>query len=82
MTEFFHNLSLPALNKDHNRTRLQFDAIIRLNRELKRLIRDDRRNALNFVDFIPQVFKRIKEPTQLIEEVVNNIISGMQVDYR
>ena len=60
---------------------MQFDAIIRLNRELKRLIRDDRRNTLNFVDFKLQVFKRIKEPTQLIEEVVNNIISGAQVDY-
>ena len=60
---------------------MQFDAIRRLNRELKRLIRDDRRNTLNFVDFKLQVFKRIKEPTQLIEEVVNNIISGTQVDY-
>ena len=81
MTEFFHNLSLQALNKDDYRIWLQFDAIIRLNRELKRLIRDDRRNTLNFVDFKLQVFKRIKEPTQLIEEVVNNIISGTQVDY-
>ena len=82
MTEFFLNLSLQALNKDDNRIRMQFDAIIRLNRELKRLIRDDRRNTLNFVNFKPQVFKQIKEPTQLIEEeVVNNIISGAQVDY-
>ena len=60
MIEFFHNLSLQALNKDDNRIRLQFYAITRLNRELKRLIRDDRRNTLNFVDFTPQVFKRIK----------------------
>ena len=60
MTEFFHNLSLQALNKDDYRIWLQFDAIRRLNRELKRLIRDDRRNTLNFVDFTPQVFKRIK----------------------
>ena len=81
MTEFFHNLSLQALNKNDYRIWLQFDAIIRLNRELKRLIRDDGRNTLNFVDFKLQVFKRIKEPTQLIEEVVNNIISGTQVDY-
>ena len=60
MIEFFHNLSLQALNKDDNRIRLQFYAITRLNRELRRLIRDDRRNTLNFVDFKPQLFKRIK----------------------
>ena len=79
MTEFFHNLSLQALNRDDSRVQLQFDAIIRLNRNLKKLIRDDKRSTLDFVDFKPQVFK---QPTQLIEEeVVNNIINGTQIDY-
>ena len=82
MTEFFHNLSLQALNRDDCRVQLQFDAIIRLNRNLKKLIRDDKRNTLDFVDFKPQFFKQIKEPTQLIEEeVVINIINGRQIDY-
>ena len=37
---------------------------------------------MDFVDFKPQVFKQIKEPTQLIEEeVVINIINGRQIDY-
>ena len=36
MTEFFHNLSLQALNRDDCRVQLQFDAIIRLNRNLKK----------------------------------------------
>ena len=79
MTEFFHNLSLQALNRDDSRVQLQFDAITRLNRNLKKLIRDDKRSTLDFVDFKPQVFK---QPTQLIEEeVVNNIINGTQIDY-
>ena len=79
MTEFFHNLSLQALNRDDSRVQLQFDAIIRLNGNLKKLIRDDKRSTLDFVDFKPQVFK---QPTQLIEEeVVNNIINGTQMDY-
>ena len=79
MTEFFYNLSLQALNRDDSRVQLQFDAIIRLNRNLKKLIRDDKRSTLDFVDFKPQVFK---QPTQLIEEeVVNNIINGTQIDY-
>ena len=37
MTEFFHNLSLQALNRDDNWVQLQFDAIIRLNRNLKKI---------------------------------------------
>ena len=36
---------------------------------------------MDFVDFKPQVFKQIKEPTQLIEEVVHIIINGTQIDY-
>ena len=75
-----HNLSLQALNRDDSRVQLQFDAIIRLNRNFKKLIRDDKRKTLDFVDFKPQVFKQIKEPTQLIEEeVVNSVINGTQM---
>ena len=35
MTEFLYNLSLQALNRDHNRVQLKFAAIIALNRKLK-----------------------------------------------
>ena len=34
MTEFLHNLSLQALNRDDDRVQLKFDAIIALNRKL------------------------------------------------
>ena len=82
MTEFLHNLSLQALNKDDDRVQLKFDAIIALNRKLKLLIRDGNRNRLNFVEFRPEKFKQVKDITQKIEEeVVNNIITDTRVEF-
>ena len=60
MTEFFHNLSLQALNRDDSRVQLQFDAIIRLNSNLKKLIRDDKRNTLDFVDLNHKFLNRLR----------------------
>ena len=82
MTEFLHNLSLQALNRDDDRVQLKFNAIIALNRKLKALIRDDDRNRLNFVEFRPEKFKQVKDITQKIEEeVVNNIITDTGVEF-
>ena len=82
MTEFLHNLSLQALNRDDNRVQLKFGSIIALNRKLKALIRDDDRNRLSFVEFRPEKFKQVKDISQKIEEeVVNNIITDTRVEY-
>ena len=82
MTEFLHNLSLQALNRDDDRVQLKFAAIIALNRKLKALIRDDNRNRLSFVEFRPEKFKQVKDISQKIEEeVVNNIITDARVEY-
>ena len=82
MTEFLHNLSLQALNRDNNRVQLKFGSIIALNRKLKALIRDDDRNRLSFVEFRPEKFKQVKDISQKIEEeVVNNIITDTRVEY-
>ena len=70
MTEFLHNLSLQALNRDHDRVQLKFAAIIALNRKLKALIRDNNRNRLSFVEFRPEKFKQVKDISQKIEEEV------------
>ena len=76
MTEFLHNLSLQALNRDDDRVQLKFGAIIALNRKLKALIRDDNRNRLSFVEFRPEKFKQVRDITQKIEEeVAYNIIT-------
>ena len=82
MTEFLHNLSLQALNRDDDRIQLKFGSIIALNRKLKALIRDDDRNRLSFVEFRLEKFKQVKDISQKIEEeVVNNIITDTQVEY-
>ena len=82
MTEFLHNLSLQALNRDDDRVQLKFGSIIALNRKLKALIRDDDRNRLSFVEFRPEQFKQVKDISQKIEEeVVNNIITDKRVEY-
>ena len=82
MTEFLHNLSLQALNRDDDRVQLKFGSIIALNRKLKALIRDVDRNRLSFVEFRPEKFKQVKDISQKIEEeVVNNIITDTRVKY-
>ena len=82
MSEFFHNLSLQALSIDNDSVKNEFDAIITLSKNLKILIRDDTRNDLNIIDFQQQKFDEIKDKNQLIEEeVVNNIINDVQIDY-
>ena len=82
MTEFLHNLSLQALNRDDDRVQLKFGSIIAPNRKLKALIPDDDRNKLRFVKFRPEQFKQVKDISQKIEEeVVNNIITDTRVEY-
>ena len=82
LTEFLHNLSLQALNRDDDSVQLKFGSIIALNRKLKALIRDDDRNRLSFAEFRPEQFKQVKDISQKIEEeVVNNIITDKRVEY-
>ena len=82
MTEFLHNLSLQALNRDDDRVQLKFGSIIALDRKLKAFILDDDRNRLSFVEFRPGKFKQVKDISQKIEEeVVNNLITDTQVEY-
>ena len=82
MSEFFHNLSLQTLSIDNDSVKNEFDAIITLSKNLKILIRDNTRNDLNITDFQQQKFDEIRDKNQLIEEeVVNNIINGVQIDY-
>ena len=82
MTEFLHNLSLQAMNRDEDRVQLKFGSIIALNRKLKALIRDDDRNRLRFVEFRQEKFKQVEDISQKIEEEgVNNIITDTRVKY-
>ena len=82
MSEFFHNMSLQALTIDNDNIEIEFDAIIELNKNLKSLIRKDDRSDIEIIDFKQQHFDEIKDKNQLIEEeVVNNIINDVQIEY-
>ena len=82
ISEFFHNLSLQALSIDDDSVKNEFDVIITLRKNLKIITRDDTRNNLNIIDFQQRKFDEIKDKNQLIEEeVVNNIINDVQIDY-
>ena len=82
MSEFFHNMSLQALTIDNDNIEIEFDAIIELNTNLKSLIREDDRSDIEIIDFKQQHFDEIKDKNQLIEEeVVNNIINDVQIEY-
>ena len=78
MSEFFNNLSMQALSRDDD------EAITELNRSSKNLFKEDQRHSsrLSFVDFTPQTYQEIKDLNQLIvEDVVNNIISGNRLKH-
>ena len=82
MSEFFHNMSLQVLTIDNDNIEIDFNAIIELNKNLKSLIREDDRNDIEINEFKQPQFDEIKDKNQLIEEeVVNNIINDVQVEY-
>ena len=81
MSEFFHNMSLQALTIDNNNVKIEFDAAIELNKNLKGLIRDHDRNNIDIIDFKQEKIDEIKDKNQLIEEEVVNIINDIQIEY-
>ena len=82
MSDFFHNMSLQALTIDNDNIEIEFDAIIELNKNFKSLICKDDRSDIEIIDFKQQHFDEIKDKNQLIEEeVVNNIINDVQIEY-
>ena len=75
-------MSLQALTIDDDSVNIEFDAITELNKNLKSLIREDDRSDIEIIDFKQQNFDEIKDKNQLIEEeVVNNIINDVQIEY-
>ena len=82
MSEFFSNLSLQALTVDDNSIEIGFDEIIKLNRNLISLIRDDQRNEIKINRIQEETFEEAKDTNQLIEEeVVSNITNNVELEY-
>ena len=81
MSEFLHNLSWQALTIDNKKINIKFDAIIKLNKNLKRLIRDVDRSNIKTIEF-DYATDETKDKVQTMEEkVVNNIINNVKVDF-
>ena len=84
MSEFLHNLSLQALTIDDDRIEMQFYEIIELNKNLKRLIRDDERDEIEIHEnnSTEEIFEAEKNRSEILEEeIASNILNGKKIEY-
>ena len=82
MTELLHNLSYQALNFENTKVNIKFDQIIKLNKNLKSLIRDvDRSNVKTITVEDKILVDETKDKIELMEEeLVNNVLSGKKIE--
>ena len=81
MTELLHNLSYQALNFENTKVNIKFDQIIRLNKNLKSLIRDVDRSTINTITLEDTAVDESKDRLELMEEeLVNNVLSGKKIE--
>ena len=81
MTELLHNLSYQALNFENTKVNIKFDQIIKLNKNLKSLIRDVDRSTINTIAIDDTAVDESKDRLELMEEeLVNNVLSGKKVE--
>ena len=81
MTELLHNLSYQALNFENTKVNIKFDQIIKLNKNLKSLIRDVDRSNINTITFEDTIVDESKDKIELMEEeLVNNVLSGKKIE--
>ena len=81
MTELLHNLSYQPLNFENTKVNIKFDQIIKLNKNLKSLIRDVDRSNINTITLQDTVVDESKDKIELMEEeLVNNVLSGKKIE--
>ena len=80
MTELLHNLSYQALNFENTKVNIKFDQIIKLNKNLKSLIRDVDRSNIKTVTFEDAVDETKDKIELMEEELVNNVLSGKKIE--
>ena len=79
MSELLYNLSYQALSIDNKKRNIKFEEIIKLNKNIKRLIRDiDRPNIQTLK--LENAIDNTKDKVEAIEdEVVNNILTNKKL---
>ena len=80
MTELLHNLSYQALNFENTKVNIKFDQIIKLNKNLKSLIRDVDRSNIETVTFEDAVDETKDKIELMEEELINNVLSGKKIE--
>ena len=80
MTELLHNLSYQALNFENTKVNIKFDQIIKLNKNLKSLIRDVDRSNINTITFADAVDETKDKIELMEEELVNDVLSGKKIE--
>ena len=81
MTELLHNLSYQALNFENTKVNIKFDQIIKLNKNLKSLIRDVDRSTINTITLEDTTVDESKDRLELMEEeLVNDVLSGRKIE--
>ena len=81
MTELLHNLSYQALNFENTKVKIKFDQIIKLNKNLKSLIREVDTSNINTITLEDTVVDKTKDKIELMEEeLVNNVLSGKKIE--
>ena len=80
MTELLHNLSYQALNFENTKVNIKFDQIIKLNKNLKSLIRDVDRSNISAITFEDAVDESKDKIELMEEELVNNVLSGKKIE--
>ena len=81
MTELLYNLSYQALDVDNKKVNIKFDEIIKLNKNIKRLIRDVDRSNIETITFENAIDETKDKVETMEQEVVNNIISNKKVEF-
>ena len=81
MSELLYNLSYPVLSIDNKQKNVKFDQIIKLNKNIKRLIRDVKQPDIQTVQF-ENAIDTTKDRVEAIEvQVVNNILTNQKVEF-
>ena len=81
MSELLYNLSYQVLSIDNKKKNIKFEEIIKLNKNIKRLIRDVNGPNIETVKFENAIDNTKDKVEAMEDEVVNNILTNKKVEF-